>query len=240
MEIKFKNGSFIKSIGTSKQNRKEQLRMIKYEKLETVFSRDMNGTKKLIEGVFRNSTVEFLKDNVWEWTEKVDGTNIGIVWDGYTVSFQGRTEKTKIPTHLLDKLNAIFGTSETEQLFEEQFGDRNVILFGEGYGNKIQGAGKQYIPNDVGFILFDLWIEGNYQSRESVERAAKAFGIPVVPIVGSGTLSEAIAFIKGHPQSTLGDLPMEGIVCRPMIELRDRCGNRVITKIKWKDFKDLV
>lgn len=214
--------------------------MVKYEKLETIFSRDMDGTKKLMPGVFRDPTVEFLKDASWDWTEKVDGMNVGVVWDGYRVSYQGRTENSQIPTRLLDKLNEVFGTPEAEQIFEEQFGDRNVILFGEGYGNKIQGVGHKYIPDGVGFILFDLWIGGNYQPRESVECTARSFGIPFVPVVGHGTLDEAVEFVKEHPQSTLGDLPMEGVVCRPMVELRDRCGNRVITKIKWKDFKDLT
>ena len=36
--------------------------MIEYNKIETVFERDTSGTKKLIEGKFRNETVEFLKD----------------------------------------------------------------------------------------------------------------------------------------------------------------------------------
>ena len=30
---------------------------------------------------------------------------------------------------------------------------------------------------------------------------------------------------------------MESVIGRPAVELRDRCGNRVIVKIKWKDFK---
>lgn len=213
--------------------------MIKYEKLETVFSRDTKGTKALIPGAWRNPSVEFLKDNEWEWTEKVDGTNIGIVWDGYRVSYQSRTERAQIPPSLQKKLEEIFGTQEAEQVFEEQFGEKNVILFGEGYGNKIQ-FGSQYISDDVGFILFDLWIGGNYQPRKSVEDVARMFGIPVVPIVGEGTLDEAIEFVKKHPQSFLGDLPMEGVVCRPKMELRDRCGNRIITKIKWCDFKDAM
>lgn len=212
--------------------------MITYDKIETVFARDMDGTKKLIPGTYLSQTVEFLKDNVWEWTEKIDGTNIGVVWDGYHVSFQGRTVASQIPAPLVNKLNDIFGTSEAEQMFEQLFGDRNVILFGEGYGNKIQKYGNKYIPDGVNLILFDLWINGNYQTRENVERAAKSFGVPVVPIVGSGTLEEAIGFVKGHPNSVVGDLPMEGVVCRPKMELRDRCGNRVIVKIKWKDFKD--
>ena len=38
----------------------------------------MDGNKKLIEGRFRNPLVEYLKDNEWVFTEKVDGTNIRV------------------------------------------------------------------------------------------------------------------------------------------------------------------
>ena len=91
----------------------------------------------------------------------------------------------------------------------------------------------------VDFILFDLLIGNNYQPRDSVERCAQSFGISIVPIIGEGTLEEAVAFVRGNPRSTLGDIEMEGIVCRPKVELRDRGGERVICKIKWNDFKDL-
>ena len=46
-----------------------------YHKIETVFKRD-DKTKKLNEEIYRNETVEFLKDMEWEFTEKIDGTNI--------------------------------------------------------------------------------------------------------------------------------------------------------------------
>lgn len=211
--------------------------MKRYEKLETVFCRDTEGDKKLMWGVYRNPTVEYLKDNEWVWTEKVDGTNIGIVWDGHSVSFQGRTERAQIPSHLQNKLESLFGSDEAEELFEQMFGEKEVILFGEGYGNKIGGVGNKYIKDDVSFILFDVLIGENYQERENVERIAKAFGIEAVPICGRGTLNEAINFVMRHPMSNLAALPMEGVVCRPTQELRDRCGNRVIVKVKWRDFE---
>lgn len=44
-----------------------------YHKIETLFERD-NKTKKLIEGKFTNKTIEYLKDNKWQFTEKIDGT----------------------------------------------------------------------------------------------------------------------------------------------------------------------
>ena len=210
--------------------------MIEYNKIETLWKRDMEGTKKLLEGEFRNPAVEYLKDNVWQFTEKFDGTNISVCWDGHTVTFHGRTERAQIPTHLLDYLLATFKTNEAEQIFEEKFGETPVILFGEGYGPKIQKGGSY--RNDVSFILFDVYISGNYQSRSSVEDIARSFGIDIVPIIFEGTIQAGVDFVKQHPDSTMGTAKMEGLVGRPKIEMRDRCGKRIIVKIKWEDFKN--
>lgn len=208
--------------------------MITYNKIETIFERDTSGTKKLIEGKFRNDTVEFLKDNIWTFTEKIDGTNIRVHWDGHRVEFAGRTDKAQIPAHLLERLNEIFGSNESEELFEQMFGEREVYLFGEGYGPKIQNGG-QY-KDTVDFILFDIVICGNYQPRETVEQIAKAFNIDVVPIIFEGTLEQAVNYVKNKPKSTIGVADMEGLVGRPKIELKDRSGNRLIVKIKVCDF----
>ena len=209
--------------------------MIEYNKIDTLYKRDMEGSKRLLEGEFRNPAVEFLKDNIWQFTEKVDGTNIRVYWDGHKVQFGGRTERAQIPSDLVNYLNATFGTSEAEQIFEEKFGETEVILFGEGYGPKIQNGGLY--RNDVSFILFDVLISNNYQPRESVEDIAKAFGIDIVPIIFEGTIQEGVDFVKMHPDSTMGTAKMEGLVGRPKVEMRDRCGKRVIVKIKWEDFK---
>lgn len=105
--------------------------MTTYNKIDTVFERDINGTKKLIEGKFRNETVEFLANVEWEFTEKIDGTNIRIHWDGHKIEFGGRTEKSQIPAQLVNKLSEIFLNNETEELFEQKFGEADVILFVE-------------------------------------------------------------------------------------------------------------
>lgn len=211
--------------------------MIEYLKIETPFKRDENGTKKLIEGAWRNDTVEYLENNEWICTEKIDGTNIGIVWDGHMVSFQGRTERANIPAHLVNKLTELFGGNEVEELFEQKFGKTKVILFGEGYGVKIQNGGNY--RSDVSFILFDVFLpETNlWLKRGSVEDIARAFNIDVVPVILKGTLQEAIEFVRTKPKSTIGTADMEGLVCRPSIEILDRAGKRVIVKVKVKDFE---
>lgn len=212
--------------------------MTEYTKIETIFERDMEGTKKLIEGKFRNETVEYLKENRWIGTEKIDGTNIGIVWDGHKVSYQGRTERAQIPAHLMNKLIEMFGGTVNEELFEQKFGEMKVILFGEGYGEKIQKGGGNY-RNDVSFILFDVYLpeQNLWLKRDAVEDIAKTFGVDVVPIVYEGDIAGAVEFVKGKPKSTIGMADMEGIVCKPAVDMLDRMGRRLIVKIKVCDFE---
>ena len=208
--------------------------MKEYNKIETLYNRDIEGSKKLIEGEYRSKAVEFCKDLTWQFTEKIDGTNIRVMWDGHKVTYGGRTDRASIPAHLMNKLLELFGSEEAEQLFEQVFGEKEVIFFGEGYGAKIQNGGL-YRP-DVSFILFDVMVNGNYQGRDMVEQAAKQFGLEIVPIVLEGTLREGVDYVKSKPMSTIGTAPMEGLVGRPKVELQDRCGNRLIVKIKVRDF----
>ena len=212
--------------------------MREYPKIETIFNRDTEGTKKLIFGTYRDETVKYLRFNDWQFTEKIDGTNISVEWDGHAVSFHGRTERAQIPKHLLEYLEKTFLTTEAEELFEQTYGDKNVILYGEGYGAKIQNGGNY--RSDVSFILFDVLIGDNWQEREWVEKTAKMFGIDVVPVVFVGSLEEGIDYVMEHHPSTIGTAMMEGIVGRPMVEMRDRLGKRIIVKIKWEDFKEFA
>ena len=211
--------------------------MKEYTKIETVYSRAEDGTKKLIDGSFRNKAVQYLANNNWICTEKIDGTNIGVVWDGQKVTFQGRTEKAQVPMHLFEYLVRTFSSSQTEELFEQLFGEKQVILFGEGYGQKIQN-GHLYLPHECSFILFDVYMVDSdlWLERDNIEQIAKTFGIDVVPIIMTGTLYEAIEFVKTKPKSTIGIADMEGLVCKPEVDMLDRQGKRIIVKVKVKDF----
>ena len=124
--------------------------MEEYHKIQTLFKRDEK-TKKLIEGEFTDKTVEFIKDLKWQFTEKIDGTNIRIMWDGHKVAFGGRTDKAQIPVGLMNRLVELFGGETNEQLFEQKFGETEVMLCGEGYGEKIQNGGLYRKGQD--FIL---------------------------------------------------------------------------------------
>lgn len=207
-----------------------------YHKIQSVYKRDPeNNFKTFLDGQYSIPEFEYLADNEWIWTEKIDGTNIRVYWDGTSVKFGGRTDKAQIPTFLIDSLAELFPAYK----FVEEFGTScpmNVVLYGEGYGAKIQKGGGNYISDGVSFILFDVRIGDWWLERDSVEELATALGVRHVPVIGTGTLPEAVEFVRNGFDSQWGDFESEGIVARPSVELFTRSGHRIITKIKCKDF----
>ena len=206
--------------------------MKEYHKIQTVFDRDpATKHRTLIDGSFAKSSFRFLQDNDWEWTEKIDGTNIRVGCDGSKVRFGGRTDNAQIPTFLYDKLQEMFSDNGALR----QLGD-DVTLYGEGYGAKIQKGGGNYIHDGVDFILFDVKIGDWWLARDDVYDVGDKLGVQCVPIIGHGPLRAAIEVAKNGASSKIGSATSEGLVMRPGAELFERDGSRVIAKIKSKDF----
>lgn len=181
-----------------------------------------------------------LKDIQWVGTEKVDGTNIRVYWDGYRISIAGRTDKAEIPPHLYKYLSDLFLTPEMESLFEEIFGDKEAYIFGEGYGAKIQKSGELYSETPK-FIVFDVTVDGNELSLVNISNVALKLGLSMVDVVFHGTLEEAITYVKQHPNSYLngGAHEMEGLVLSPLAaKLYDKNGDIIKCKCKWREVKE--
>jgi len=217
--------------------------MNQYPKIQGLYKRYLEGDNKgkFIIGKYSLPEFELLKNIKWVWTEKIDGTNIRVIWNGLEeiVEFKGKTDKAEVPKHLSEKLKQLFPKDKMSEVFAMEGVFPNICLYGEGYGYKIQSGGK-YVESkyEVNFILFDIRIGDYWLKREDLEKIANQLGIKVVPVVGEGTIGEAIEFIKKGFTSTFGNFIAEGIVIKPKIELRDRRRQRIITKIKVKDFKE--
>lgn len=207
--------------------------MNEYHKIQTVFKRDMTQKgKNLLDGQWTKPVLEYLAGNMWTYTEKVDGTNIRIMLQNGVITFGGKTDAAQIPAQLVARLNALFLP------LAEQMGEifpNGACLYGEGYGAKIQNGGGNYLPFQD-FVIFDCKLGDWWLQRDDLEDVANRLGISIVPVIGEGTLYQAINLVKNGFTSTWGDFTAEGIVARPKVELKDRAGNRVITKIKHLDF----
>ncbi len=220
-----------------------------YHKIPTVYKRDPdNKFKTLLEGVYATPELEYLAELDWVWTEKVDGTNVRVRCDArkleeyeddwpagplYPVTFAGKTNKAQLPTELITALEKLFHTDEQRARLAELL-PTGACLYGEGYGPKIQNGGKY--RDSVGFVLFDVRVGNWWLRREAVDEIGAKLGLDVVPVVGHGTLGEAIEYVRSGFDSAWGDFSAEGLVCRPWIGLQTRGGERIIAKIKEKDF----
>jgi hypothetical protein len=208
--------------------------MKEYHKIQTVFLRDLTTKfKTLLEGEFAMPEFKYLANNEWVFTEKVDGTNIRVMFDSTQITFGGKTDSAQIPALLVTRLQEMFlpqiGT------FKEKF-PNGVCLYGEGYGEKIQKGGGNY-KDYQDFVLFDVKIGDWWLERSAVEEIANALSLDVVPIIGTGTLYDMLEKTRWGFSSTWGDFNAEGIVARPICELKSRNGERIITKLKHRDFR---
>lgn len=203
--------------------------MKEYHKIVTVWERDPETKfRTLIRGKWALPEFDYLKDLPWQWTEKLDGTNIRVVWDGEKVTVKGKTDNAQLYAPLVEWMQGKFYAGAMQRHFSGP-----VTLYGEGFGAGIQGGGKY--RSDTVMVLFDVYA-GMWLKREDVDEIARKLEIESVRIIGAGPLESAVALAEHGITSIYNGAPAEGLVMRPSVELLDRRGGRVITKIKTKDF----
>ena len=205
--------------------------MNQYHKIQTLFKRDPdNHNITLLMGEYSLPEFDYLKSCNWVFTEKVDGTNTRVVLKNGELNFLGKAENSHMPPFLLSVLENMF----TLEKIQTMVGSDDICLYGEGYGYKINKGGKYSTSHS--FVLFDVRIGNWWLERTNVQDIAGKLGIDVVPVIGTGKLCDMVFLVeKGFP-SRWGDFVAEGIVARPGVELQTRGGDRIITKLKYKDF----
>jgi ATP-dependent RNA circularization protein (DNA/RNA ligase family) len=210
---------------------------MEYEKINTLWKRDNTRKNVIMPDHFSMEEFKSVKD--WLVTEKIDGTNIRVIYNKDGVRFAGRTDKAIIPEQLLSLLEETFTENKMAQVFDLEKSNE-IILYGEGYGPKIQKGGGNY-RKEQSFILFDIRIDGIWLKWSDVDEYAYKLRIDNVPVFGRGTIDDIIRLLLTQPYSLIegSDRIVEGFVCRSDPLFLDRFGRRVIWKIKIKDYEQL-
>ena len=203
---------------------------MEYHKIETLYERDPK-TFKVRPGELKNPTYGLLKS--WQFTEKIDGTNIRCIWQDGKLTFGGRSDNAQIHADLIKHL---YETVTVDKM-REVFPDTNAIIYGEGFGAGIQ-KGANYGPTKR-FIVFDVLAADKWWLNwENTCDVAGKLNLPVVPFLGEMTLEQATDMVRAGFQSKLngGKMKAEGLVGRPLETLFDKKGARLILKLKTNDF----
>ncbi len=220
--------------------------MSEYHKIETLYERDPTTFKLKPELVLKNSVYSCVRN--WEWTEKVDGTNIRIQWTpgavyppNSSLVLGGKTDAAQIHTELLRWLQERVSVELLRAIFPET----SLVIYGECYGAGIQKGGGLYSSTKK-FIVFDVFVVDTVNTRlggwwlsdANMRDVAGKLGLDAVPYVGTYTLQEASDMVRNGLTSKCAEQsrPMEGLVGRPLETLYDKKGHRLIVKLKTKDF----
>lgn len=230
---------------------------MQYPKIQTLYKRDPV-TFKILDGQIR--LPEFANIINWWVTEKIHGMNIRIIYrpknlemgpmlpvnwgwekDGYILEFRGRTNKANIQEEMLYHLKSTFSIETMAEVFPNP--ETFIVVYGEGYGAKIQKGGGNYRPN-ASLRIFDIRIGNWWLEPDTIADIASKLGIKTVPALGIMTLDRAVKLVKSKLMSRVAKYenfkhnhPIEGIVARshPLVLMRDGY-HRVIWKLKIRDF----
>jgi hypothetical protein len=189
-----------------------------------------------IDNLYKNQTILLFKECYA--LEKIHGTSAHISWDvdkkKVTFFSGGESYETFVLLFDIDFLH---------QAFADNFMENNVVIFGEAYGGKQQAMSKTY-GKQLKFIGFDVKVGERWLNVLNAESVCQKLNIEFVDYVKVSTDLETLNTERDKQsvqaiRNGCGEGKMrEGIILKPLIELRTNNGERVVAKYKRDEFKE--
>lgn len=183
-----------------------------------------------IDNLYKDQTILLFKQCYA--LEKIHGTSAHVGWnfERKQIHLFSGGEKHDLFVKIFDKDFLI-------KKFEEIFPDQNVVIYGEAYGGKQQGMSHTYGKVNK-FIAFDVKVGELWLNVPNAEDVCKQFNIEFVAYEKIFTDLVTLAKERDKPsvQAVRNGITepkkREGIVLRPLIEMRTNNGARIICKYK--------
>lgn len=182
-----------------------------------------------IDNLYKNQEILMFKECYA--LEKIHGSSAHISWNGDIKFFAGGTSHSEFIK--------IF---DAEKLLEKFYGMEKITVFGEAYGGKCQGMGKTY-GEKLKFVVFDVCINDLWLSVPQADDFAKDLGLEFVEYERIMTSLEEIDRCRDKcsaqaMRNGCGKKDREGVVLRPIMELRKNNGERIICKHKRDTYRE--
>lgn len=168
--------------------------------------------------------------------EKIHGSSSHLTWNNGKINFFAGGENHERFVALFDHENLI-------KVFTERIGAEKCIVFGEVYGGKCQGMSQTY-GEELKFIVFDVKIVECWLNVPNAEDVAKHLGLEFVyyekittdlKTIDAQRDADSVQAIRNG----MGPgKKREGIVLRPLIEMRKNNNERIIAKHKREEFQE--
>ena len=214
-----------------------------YHKIDTLFERDENF--KVNVNKVRRPEFDLIKE--WYIEEKIDGMSVGFRYyrdslydDGIIFGRTGNTNWNANNRVFMDRQSKDMHQSATEIL--QDYDLEHLTIYGELYGPGIQNGGSY--RDDLGFICFDMTANDTWLNVKDRNTNAERIGVDVPYHFKLFSDIDSVARrlannTQASPQAKLNGKPermAEGVIGRPPVNLYDQRGNRVMWKLKGRDF----
>ena len=188
---------------------------------------------KHIDNLYKNKDILFFRECFA--TEKVHGTSAHISYNEGTLSFfAGGTGH--------EGFVAIFDQEDLLQRFRN-IDVLSATVYGEAYGGKIMKMSDTY-GKEIQFIAFEVKIGDVWLNVPDACAFVESLGLEFVPFIRVPTNIDTLNSIRDLPSEVAfrrgcgADKLREGIVLRPLIELRKNNGKRIVAKYKSDAFAE--
>jgi len=161
--------------------------------------------------------------------EKIHGTSAHVSWRDGAVTFSSGGEKHERFVKLFDEAALRVGF--------ELLGHPSVVVYGEAYGGSQQGQKWRY-GDALRFVAFEVEIGEAWLAVPQAHDVCTKLGLEFVHYVKVSTDLAVLDAERDAPSvqskrnGIEGDKPREGVVLRPLVELRDSRGERILAKHK--------
>jgi hypothetical protein len=161
--------------------------------------------------------------------EKIHGTSAHISFKDNNLHLFSGGEKH-------DNFAKLFDLEDLKKKILENIG-QDIVIYGEAYGGKQQGMSDTY-GKELKFVCFDVKIHDMWLNVPKAEKVCNDLGLDFVHYLKSSTnLEELDSHRDFHSvqaiKNGIGEgKTREGIIIRPLIELKTNDGSRLIAKHK--------
>jgi hypothetical protein len=191
-----------------------------------------------IENLYKNQEILLFKEAYA--LEKIHGTSAHISWkqnndQNQLILFAGGSNH--------QNFKSLFDLDFLKAKFTEIVGNEEANVYGEAYGGKLMGMSQTY-GIKLKFIVFDVKIRGCWLSVPQAHDFSTSLGLEFVHYNKIPTTLEAIdaemnADSVQAVRNGIGPGKIrEGVVLRPLIELRKNNDDRIMCKHKREEFRE--
>ncbi len=173
--------------------------------------------------------------------EKIHGTSANITCNNGHLRFHAGCASHENFVGLFE--HGKTGPGDLDMLQEKFKGIMSVVVYGEAYGGKIQRMSDTY-GIELKFIAFDVKIDDLWLAVPQAENFVKDLGLEFVHYEKiEATMDEIdrmmkLPSVQAERNGCGNDKQREGIVLRPLLELRKNNDSRIICKHKGEKFRE--